>query len=126
MIFCCKLRVSEAWKLKIEDVDLESGKTIICQSKGMKDRIVFIPEDLIPLCNEYLALLEKRYGVQPELFFSKTNDFLNLYLPSQAIRSANTISTYQDGLTIFRRYVTNTKKVSIRKFKFSVGLHSFP
>lgn len=60
-----------------------------------------------------------------ELFFSKTNDFLNLYLPSQAVRSANTISTYQDGLTVFRRYVTDKKKSSIRKFKFSDCTHDF-
>ncbi len=60
-----------------------------------------------------------------ELFFSKTNDFLNLYLPRQAVRSTNTISTYQDGLTVFRRYVTDTKKVSIRKFKFSECTHDF-
>lgn len=60
-----------------------------------------------------------------ELFFSKTNDFLNLYLPCQAIRSKNTISAYQDGLTVFRRYVTDTKKVSIRKFKFSDCTHDF-
>lgn len=60
-----------------------------------------------------------------ELFFSKTNDFLNLYLPRQAVRSTNTISTYQDGLTVFRRYVTDTKKVSIRKFKFSDCIHDF-
>ena len=60
-----------------------------------------------------------------ELFFSKTNDFLNLYLTSQVIRSANTISTYQDGLTVFRRYVTDTQKVSIRKLKFSDCSHNF-
>lgn len=60
-----------------------------------------------------------------ELFFSKTNDFLNLYLPNQAVRSINTIFTYQDGLTVFRRYVTETKKISIRKFKFSDCIHDF-
>jgi site-specific recombinase XerD len=60
-----------------------------------------------------------------ELFFSKTNDYLNLYLPSQAIRSNHTISTYQDGLTVFRRYVTDTKRQSIRKFQFADCSHDF-
>ena len=54
-----------------------------------------------------------------QLFFSKTNDFLNNYLPLQAAKSENTIETYRDGLTAFRRYITNVRKVSIRKFRFS-------
>ena len=53
------------------------------------------------------------------LFFSKTNDFLNKYLPLQAGKSKNTIETYRDGLTVFRRYVTDTCGLSIRKFRFS-------
>jgi len=82
VIFCCGLRVSEARKLKIEDVNLESGKTIIRQSKGLKDRIIFIPKDLIPLCNEYLALLVERYGVQSNLFFPAANPEIPLQAAS--------------------------------------------
>ena len=82
VIFCCGLRVSEARKLKIEDVDLESGKTIIRQSKGPKDRIVFIPKDLIMLCNKYLVLLEERYGIRPELFFPAANPKTPLQIAS--------------------------------------------
>lgn len=54
-----------------------------------------------------------------QLFFSKTNDFLNIYLPQQAARSKNTIETYRDGLTVFRRYVTEERKLSMKKFLFS-------
>lgn len=82
VIFCCGLRVSEARKLKTEDVNLESGKTIIRQSKGRKDRIVFIPEDLISLCKKYLAILEERYGVQSELFFPAANTEIPLQAAS--------------------------------------------
>ncbi len=80
VIFCCGLRVSEVRKLKVEDIDLESGKTIIRQSKGRKDRIVFIPEDLISLCKKYLTILEARYSVQSELFFPAAN----IEIPLQA------------------------------------------
>ncbi len=86
IIFCCGLRVSEARKLKIEDVDLESGKTMIRQSKGMKDRIVFIPKDLIKLCNEYLALLKKRYGIHSKLFFPAANPEIPLQAASINIK----------------------------------------
>lgn len=82
VIFCCGLRVSEARNLKIEDVDLESGKTIIRQSKGRKDRIVFIPKDLVTLCNEYLVLLEKRYGIRSKLFFPAANPKIPLQAAS--------------------------------------------
>ena len=40
---------------------------------------------------------------QKKLFFSKTLDFLEHYLPDQALKSRNTIETYRDALTIFRR-----------------------
>lgn len=52
------------------------------------------------------------------LFFSRTMDFLEVYLP-QTHESAKTKKTYQDGLTIFRRYVTDTKGLSIKTFKFN-------
>lgn len=51
-----------------------------------------------------------------QLFFSKTNDFLSYYLPCQAARSIHTIETYRDGLTVFRRYMTNVQKISIKSF----------
>ena len=54
-----------------------------------------------------------------QLFFSKTNDFFSHYLPCQAVRSIHTIETYRDGLTVFRRYITNVRKISIKKFLFT-------
>lgn len=53
-----------------------------------------------------------------ELFFSMTLDFLEIYIP-QSHNSKRTKKTYQDGLTIFRRYVTDEKNLSIRRFTFS-------
>lgn len=40
----------------------------------------------------------KNNQLSKELFFSRTNDFLNIYLPKQAMKSNNTINTYRDGL----------------------------
>ncbi len=57
------------------------------------------------------------------LFFSKTNDFLNLYLPEQIVRSRHTVKTYRDGLTVFRRYITDHKNISMRKFTFADCTH---
>ena len=49
-----------------------------------------------------------RNKTEKKLFFSKTLDFLDRYLPDQAMKSTNTIETYRDALTVFRRYVTDT------------------
>ena len=38
------------------------------------------------------------------LFFSRTYDFLERYLPRQAGRSPETVRAYRDALTVFRRY----------------------
>lgn len=53
------------------------------------------------------------------LFFSKTRDFLDKYEAQQLRRSENTIESYRDGLTSFRRFITNEKKKSMLTFTFS-------
>lgn len=60
---------------------------------------------------------------QKKLFFSKTLDFLEHYLPDQALKSRNTIETYRDALTIFRRYVTDECHLSIKTFGFEDCTH---
>lgn len=51
------------------------------------------------------------------LFFSKTRDFLDVYLTVQCSRSSHTIKAYRDALTVFRRYVTY-RGLSLKKFTF--------
>lgn len=46
-----------------------------------------------------------------------TMDFLEVYLP-QGHESSKTVKTYRDGLTVFRRYVTDIRGFSIRNFSF--------
>ena len=53
------------------------------------------------------------------LFFSLTWDFLNKYLPKQAGHSSNTVESYRDSLTLFRRFLTDVQHKSLAKFKFS-------
>lgn len=60
-----------------------------------------------------------------ELFFSKTLDYLGRYLPNQALRSNHTVETYRDALTVFRRYVTNERQISLKKFHFKDCTHEF-
>ena len=53
-----------------------------------------------------------------ELFFSKTNDFLNLYLLRQEQKSKETIKAYRISLNEFFTYVTEQRKKNIMKFCF--------
>jgi integrase len=52
VLYCLGLRPCEVRRLKCEDVDLTIGKFFIRESKGHKDRIVMIADDL----TKYLAL----------------------------------------------------------------------
>ena len=56
--------------------------------------------------------------LKKNLFFSMTLDFLDVYIP-QAHNSKKTRKAYQDGLTIFRRYVTDEKHISLKNFTFA-------
>ena len=54
----------------------------------------------------------------PTLFFSQTLQYLKTYLPLQMGRSPETIRSYTDSLTSFRKFVLNEKGISIAKFTF--------
>ena len=54
-----------------------------------------------------------------KLFFSMTYEFLDIYMVKQVGRSPDTIESYRDALTLFRRYVLNELNLSITKFAFA-------
>ena len=53
LLYCCGLRSSEARLLHVSDVDLLKGTIYIRKSKGHKDRLVYLSDDLIQLCKVY-------------------------------------------------------------------------
>lgn len=69
ILLCCGIRVSEARKLKKEDVSLQEGILIIRCSKGNKNRIVYLPEDLRELCLCYVKQMKSLYHDSSEWFF---------------------------------------------------------
>lgn len=54
-----------------------------------------------------------------QLFFSRSWDFLNVYLVNQAGRSPVTAESYRDSLTVFKNYLIGELGGSLRTFKFS-------
>lgn len=52
-------------------------------------------------------------------FFSMTWDFLEEYLPNRVGRSPDTVESYRDSLSLFRRFIVEEKHISISKFNFA-------
>jgi hypothetical protein len=57
------------------------------------------------------------------LFFSMSYEFLGIYMVKQLGRSLDTIESYRDALSIFRRYVLNELNISINNFTFANYFH---
>lgn len=61
LIYCSGLRISEARKLRWMDLDLKQGTLRILQSKGHKDRLIYMPKDLTELLRTYEKALHDNY-----------------------------------------------------------------
>ncbi|MBE5040537.1 tyrosine-type recombinase/integrase [Ructibacterium gallinarum] len=74
LYYCCGMRLQEVCNLKVEDVDLKSGKILVLNSKGQKDRIVFMHEDLRQMCDNYDAFVKKTLLHRTWFFTAKHAD----------------------------------------------------
>ena len=61
LYFCCGLRLSEGRLLKWEHIDLQKGILIVLNSKGKKDRLVYLPQDSLPVLKSYKECQEKLF-----------------------------------------------------------------
>ena len=59
LFYCCGLRLSEGCYLKRCAVNLKNGCLSIYQSKGRKDRVVFMSPDMLKMCINYDRLMAK-------------------------------------------------------------------
>lgn len=73
LLYCCGLRISEVRNIHTDDVDLEHGTIRIMQSKGRKDRMVYLSEDLTKLLKEYSFKLSSVFCCQSAWFFPARN-----------------------------------------------------
>lgn len=77
LIYTCGLRVSEAVRLKVEDIDLESGKIMIIGSKGWSARIVYASEDMLDLLRRYDAIIRHSLPEREAFFPSRKGKYLH-------------------------------------------------
>jgi integrase len=57
LLYCLGLRPSEASRLAVNDVGLASGRVLIRESKGHRDRVVLMGADLAEYCRAYDAAI---------------------------------------------------------------------
>lgn len=73
MIYTCGLRPREGRELLHKNIDFETGEILITETKGHKERIVVMSDDILRLCQIY----EQKFRIfAPEsiYFFPGTND----------------------------------------------------
>lgn len=61
---------------------------------------------------------KKQKAPESSLFFSRTYDFLERYLPLQLGRSRDTVESYRDALSVFRRFVRDERGMGLRDMRF--------
>lgn len=72
LLYCCGLRISEALRLKISDVDLKSGILFLRGSKFNKDRLVPMSASLASMFVEYHDLFNQNNQANEYYFRNKT------------------------------------------------------
>ena len=81
LFYCCGLRLSEGCYLKRIAVNLKKGCLSIFQSKGKKDRVVFISADMLNMCRNYDTQMQK-FSPNREWFFAGRIAFKPLSITS--------------------------------------------
>jgi len=89
MLYSCGLRVSEARKLKLIDVDLKQGVLTIYEAKNGKDRLVPMSVEMTTLCNNY---------VDKAHLFSLDTDYFFPSFDGQPIKLQNVYKNFRKFL----------------------------
>lgn len=76
LMYCCGLRPIEGLRLRVEDIDLNTGCVKILESKGHKDRIVVMTDDMLALTRRYNDAVEQILPSRTYFFHSRRGDGL--------------------------------------------------
>lgn len=86
LIYCCGLRPPEARKLQMKDIDLSAGKIKILQSKGPKDRIVIMSDDMREICCKYDEEIQQYLPNRLYFFPSRKGEYYKKMWLSETFR----------------------------------------
>lgn len=68
LIYTCGLRPNEGRMLKRESANLKTGEILITETKGHRERIVVMPDDMTGLAASYARLRDAAYPDSPYFF----------------------------------------------------------
>lgn len=90
VLYCTGMRLGEATRLRMEDIDLRRGILTVQRSKG-RSRILPIRDDLVAELNQYLRHREKvlavtGVGASPAVFVRRDGSALTLRAASNVLR----------------------------------------
>lgn len=108
---CCGLRNNEAAGIATENVDLELGILTIINAKGQKDRLVYLPQDLLESCRRYYHWICGELNTHPKYFFPGQNP--NKPVPNTTIDSV--FSRYWNKT----RYAECSNRPTVHDFRFT-------
>lgn len=130
IIFCCGLRNNEACSLRVSDVNLFEGSVTIRQSKGNKDRIVYLSADMQKLCADYYNWLNNQLNDHPSQWFfpgrcpenhipktsvdSKFNEFWSTTKSAKTCEKKPTVHCLRHAFVIKRINLWMEKDISIQ------------
>lgn len=69
LFYCCGMRNNEVCSLGSENIDLVKGIITVLNGKNQKDRLIYIPADLLELIRQYQRWLVKELGYEPTWLF---------------------------------------------------------
>lgn len=70
LLYCSGMRPGEALNLRMDNVNLRDGKIFIAESKGNRDRIIMLADDVLELCRKYDEQVQV-YFPSRSYFFAK-------------------------------------------------------
>lgn len=108
---CCGLRNTEACGIAAENVDLDGGILTILDSKGNKDRLVYLPDDLVLSSRMYYESLVSSLGFEPKWFFPGMDP--SKHLPNTTVADVFNRFWKQTG------YAGCSNKPTVHDFRFS-------
>jgi len=73
LILTTGLRNAEAASMRVSDIDWKTGTAVIYNSKGRKDRIIYLSEDMAEMGKSYMSYLRSALGYEPYWLFPGLN-----------------------------------------------------
>lgn len=116
LLYTCGLRSSEARLLRVDDIDLSTGKVFIRKSKGWEARIIYVSDDMLDLLRRYDRIIRDTYPDREAFFPNQSGDYysrstLDVWfhefwdpLPEAAITKGNTprVHDFRHSFCVYR------------------------